>query len=203
MSFFFFKLWSNASGGLQSSLFIQWSWPFCLLVLVPCSCFSRRSKCKTLFVLTYGGFASPCDFDLHLFCSGSLHSLWTWRPSTPRSILTTSSFMSGILFLLCTPKFIVASQESPFFFLFSSPPHRSLLWSLTSYLSASPAAKALMRFLFRGRSNEGHARFCWPAACQVRIGALSCRKTDFFFCMSLCKVVSWKFSNVPNALSSF
>lgn len=105
-------------------------------------------------------FASPCDFDLHLFCSGSLHSLWTWQPSTPRSILTTSSFMSGILFPLRSPKFIVASQESPIFFfsfflLPSLPPHRSLLWPLTSYLSASPAAKALMRFLFEGEVKRG------------------------------------------------
>lgn len=119
--FSLFKPWSNASGGLQSSLFIQWPWPFCLLVLVPRSCFSHRSKCKTLFVLTYGGFASPRDFDLHLFCSGSLHSLRTWRPSTPRSILTTSSFMSSVLFPLRTPKFSVASQESPIFFFSPRP----------------------------------------------------------------------------------
>lgn len=115
---------------------------------------------------------SSCTVDLPLrvtltsTCSALVHFVLSGHGSRPRLAL----------FL---PPLHSCPAHSSFSVLPNSPPPRSLLWSLTSYLSGSPAAKALMRFLFGGRSNEGHALFCWPAACQVCDGALSRRKTDF------------------------
>lgn len=71
--------------------------------------------CKVLYVHMGRGLTSMSGFDLHLFCSGSLHSHWTWLPSTPLS----ASVPVSLLFLPnSTPSFWEFPLVKPWSFSF-------------------------------------------------------------------------------------
>lgn len=99
-------------------------------------CVFKPSKlCKVLYIHTDRGFASLSGCDLHLFCSGSLHSHWAWLPFMPLSL----SLPLYLSLYLALPATCFPSRKAPIRLLSPSP--RPLVVSrwLPPYLSCPPS----------------------------------------------------------------
>lgn len=123
--------------------------------------------------------ASTCSAPVHFILSGHgsrprlhfYHLLIHVRRTLPSQLSQIHCCFTRIpRFFFFSPQPLVVSHQLPFLL-----------------------QEVLMRFLFGGEVKRGPRTVLLAAlaACQARDGALSCRKTDFFFFyMSHCKVVS-------------
>lgn len=145
---------------------------------------------------------SPPRVTLASTCSAPVHFILSGHGSHPRlaPFLPPPHSRPAYSSLSALPNSLLLHENPPFFFLFSA---------VSCGLSPAtfPAAKSPDEVPVREvrRSNEGHARFCWPRWQRARPVMelwVAGKLIFFFFYMSHCKVISWKFSNVPNALSS-